>query len=41
MYYNENIPKEKEILNFGKYSYTILKTTRNRIETVDVRVLEK
>jgi CBS domain containing-hemolysin-like protein len=41
MYYNENIPKEKEILKFGKYSYTILKTTRNRIETVDVRVLEK
>ena len=41
MYCNENIPKEKEILQFGKYSYTILKTTRNRIETVDVRVLEK
>ena len=39
MYYNENIPKEKEVLNFGKYSYTILKTTRNRIETVDVKVL--
>ena len=39
MYYNENIPKEKEILQFGKYSYTILKTTRNRIETVNVRVL--
>lgn len=39
MYYNENIPKEKEILQFGKYSYTILKTTRNRIETVSVRVL--
>lgn len=41
MYCNENIPKEKEILQFGKYSYTILKTTRNRIETVNVRVLEK
>ncbi len=41
MYYNENIPKEKEILQFGKYSYTILKTTRNRIETVNVKVLEK
>ena len=40
MYYNENIPKEKEILQFGKYSYTILKTTRNRIETVNVKVLE-
>lgn len=39
MYYNENIPKEKEILQFGKYSFTILKTTRNRIETVNVRVL--
>lgn len=41
MHYNENIPKEKEILQFGKYSYTILKTTRNRIETVNVRVLQK
>ena len=41
MHYNENIPKEKEILQFGKYSYTILKTTRNRIETVSVRVLQK
>ena len=41
MFYNENIPKEKEILQFGKYSYTILKTTRNRIETVNVRVLQK
>lgn len=41
MHYNENIPKEKEILQFGKYSYTILKTTRNRIETVNLRVLQK
>ena len=41
MYHNENIPKEKEVLEFGKYSYTILKTTSNRIETVDVKVLEK
>lgn len=41
MYYNENIPKEKEVLQFGKYSYTILKTTRNRIETVNVKVLEE
>ena len=40
MHYNENIPKEKEILQFGKYSYTILKTTKNRIETVNVRVLQ-
>ena len=40
MHYNENIPKEKEILQFGRFSYTILKTTRNRIETVGVRVLQ-
>lgn len=41
MHYNENIPKEKEILQFGTFSYTILKTTRKRIETVGVRVLQK
>lgn len=41
MHYNENIPKEKEILQFGMYAYTILKTTRKRIETVGVRVLQK
>ncbi len=41
MFYNENIPKEKEVLHFGNYTYTILKTSSNRIETVNVRVLEK
>lgn len=41
IYHNENIPAEKESLQFGQYIYTILKTTRNRIEVVNVRVVQK
>lgn len=40
MYYHENIPKEKEILQFGKFSFTIIKTTKNRIETVNLKILQ-
>lgn len=40
VYNNENIPKEKEILQFGKFSFTILKTTKNRIETVALKIME-
>ena len=41
MFYNEDIPQEKEVVEVGKFSFTIEKTTRNRIETVSVRVLHK
>lgn len=40
MYNNENIPQEKEILQFGLFSFTILKTTKNRIETVALKILK-
>ncbi|MEF9931242.1 MAG: transporter associated domain-containing protein, partial [Bacteroidales bacterium] len=39
MHYHENIPKEKEILQFGVFSFTIVKTTKNRIETVNLKIL--
>ncbi len=39
MYNNENIPEEKEILQFGIFSFTILKTSKNRIETVALKIL--
>lgn len=41
MYYHENIPREKEILQFGIFSFTILKTAKNRIETVNLRILKE
>ena len=37
---NEDIPKEQEILQFGAFSFTILKTTKNRIETVSLKILD-
>lgn len=40
-YYNEAIPKEKEILQFGLFSFLILKTNKKRIETVNLKVLGK
>ena len=39
MFYNEDIPRENEVVEVGNYSFTIEKTARNRIETVKVRVL--
>lgn len=39
MFYNEDIPKENEVVEVENYSFTIEKTARNRIETVKVRVL--
>ena len=41
MFYNEDFPQEKEVVEVGNFSFTIEKTTRNRIETVSVRVLHK
>lgn len=41
MFNNENIPKEKEVLNFGEFSITILKTTKNRIETINLKKLNR
>lgn len=40
-HYNEAIPKEKEILQFGLFSFLILKTNKKRIETVNLKVLGK
>lgn len=39
-YLNESIPKEKEILQFGNFAFTILKTTKKRIDTVAVKILK-
>lgn len=41
MYFNEDIPAEKEVVEVDKYSFTILTTTKNKIETVSVTVLQK
>lgn len=38
IYCNENIPSEKEMLRIGKFTFTILKTTSNRIETVSLKI---
>lgn len=38
IYCNENIPSEKETLRIGKFTFTILKTTSNRIETVSLKI---
>lgn len=38
MYNTENIPAEKEVLQFNDFSFTILKRTKNRIETVALKV---
>lgn len=40
MHINEDIPAEQEILQFGAFSFTILKTTKNRIETVALKILD-
>ena len=40
MHINEDIPKEQEILQFGAFSFTILKTSRNRIETVALKIID-
>lgn len=36
----ENIPKEKEQLRIGNCSFTILKTSKKRIETVSLKILK-
>lgn len=41
MYYNEDIPGEKDVVEVDNYSFTILGTTRNKIEVVSVKVLRK
>ena len=41
MHFNEAIPGEKEVVDVDNFSFTILKTTRNKIETVNVRVVQK
>jgi len=41
MYFNEAIPGEKEVVEVDNFTFTILTTTRNKIETVNVRVMRK
>lgn len=41
VHFYENIPAEKEVLQFGFFSFTILKTTRNKIETVHLKILKE
>ncbi len=40
VYFNESIPKDKDVLQFAGFSFTILKTTKNRIETVSLKILK-
>jgi len=41
IYMNEAIPCEQETLHFGEFDFTILKTSPSRIETVEVKRLDK
>ncbi len=41
MYFNEAIPGEKEVVEVDNFSFTILTTTKNKIETVSVKVMHK
>lgn len=38
IYCNENIPHEKEVLQIGKFLFTIIKTASHRIETVSLKI---
>jgi CBS domain containing-hemolysin-like protein len=40
-YLHENIPNEGEILSFNNFSFKILKTASNRVETVSLKVEEE
>ena len=41
IYYNENIPKEKEEVRVEKFLFTVLKTSKNRLETVSLKILSE
>ena len=36
-FFNENIPRQGDILSYGDYTFTILKTSSNRVETVRLK----
>lgn len=36
-FFNENIPRQGDILTHGEYTFTILKTSSNRVETVRLK----
>ncbi|PKP36931.1 MAG: hypothetical protein CVT97_07580 [Bacteroidetes bacterium HGW-Bacteroidetes-14] len=36
-FFNENIPRQGDILSYGDYTFTILKTASNRVETVRLK----
>ena len=40
-YYNENIPKEKEEVRVENFLFTVLKTSKNRLETVSLKILSE
>ena len=40
-YYNENIPKEKEEVRVENFLFTVLKTFKNRLETVSLKILSE
>lgn len=37
-YYLENIPQEKDVVNIGKFVFTVLKTDKNRIDKVLLKI---
>ncbi|MEN6618558.1 MAG: hemolysin family protein [Rikenellaceae bacterium] len=40
-FFHENIPSEGDVLEYGNMYFTILKTTSNRVEKVELRVVEE
>jgi len=40
-FFHENIPSEGDVLEYGNMYFTILKTTSNRVEKVELRIVEE
>lgn len=40
-FFHESIPSEGDVLEYGNFHVTILKTTSNRVETVALRIVEE
>ncbi len=40
-FFHENIPSEGDVLEYGNMFFTILKTTSNRVEKVELRIVEE
>ena len=40
MYYHQNIPQPNEIINIEQFQFTIEKTTKNKIEVINLKLNE-